>query len=189
MEKVTDTEKLRFFREEVKHEFNLLAMRSNILVTCQSFLVVSYAILNTVGDFRSAVPSIVIVAALGIFVALVLTKIVYLNNSTVTGIIDRLEKRELVRRIRISKNRRQVHIEITEEGIKFIKKAPKPIQDQFMDRLIALDEDKIALILWSLEMLVDMLGSKTTTMEILTPPNYITHQNDIIHVEDEIKDI
>ena len=29
-----------------------------------------------------------------------LTKIVFLNNSTVTGIIDRLEQRELVRRVR-----------------------------------------------------------------------------------------
>ena len=38
-----------------------------------------------------------------------LTKIVFLNNSTVTGIVDRLEKREFVRRIRISKDRRQVH--------------------------------------------------------------------------------
>ena len=118
-----------------------------------------------------------------------LTKIVFLNNSTVTGIIDRLEKRELVRRIRISKDRRQVHIEITEQGVEFIKKAPKPIQDQFMDRLTTLDEEKIALILWSLEMLVDMLGSKKAKMEIPTPPTYITRQNDIIHVEDEIKDI
>lgn len=118
-----------------------------------------------------------------------LTKIVFLNNSTVTGIIDRLEKRELVRRVRISKDRRQVHIEITEPGIEFIKKAPKPIQDQFMDRLIALDEEKISLLLWSLEMLVDMLDSKTRTMEIPTPPTHITHQNDIIHVDDDIKNL
>ena len=43
-----------------------------------------------------------------------LTKIVFLNNSTVTGIVDRLEKREFVKRVRISKDRRQVHLEITE---------------------------------------------------------------------------
>jgi DNA-binding MarR family transcriptional regulator len=48
-----------------------------------------------------------------------LTKNVFLNNSTATGIIDRLEKRELVRRIRISKDRRQVHIEISEQGIEY----------------------------------------------------------------------
>jgi DNA-binding MarR family transcriptional regulator len=115
-----------------------------------------------------------------------LTKIVFLNNSTVTGIIDRLEQRELVRRVRISKDRRQVHIEITEQGIAFIKKAPKPIQDQFMDRLVALDEEKIALILWSLEMLVDMLGTKERTMEIPTPPSHIAQPDGTIIVEDDI---
>jgi DNA-binding MarR family transcriptional regulator len=118
-----------------------------------------------------------------------LTKIVFLNNSTVTGIIDRLEKRELVQRIRISKDRRQVHLEITAQGVEFIKKAPKPIQDLFMDRLTALDEEKIGLILWSLEMLVDMLGSKNPTMEIKTPPTPFTRPNDIIHMGDEIKEI
>jgi DNA-binding MarR family transcriptional regulator len=64
-----------------------------------------------------------------------LTKIVFLNNSTVTGIVDRLEKRELVRRNRISKDRRQVHVEITDAGIKFIQEAPKPLHRRFYDRL------------------------------------------------------
>ena len=115
-----------------------------------------------------------------------LTKIIFLNNSTVTGIIDRLEKREFVRRVRISKDRRQVHIEITGQGIKFIKKAPKPLQDRFMDRLKALDEEKITLILWSLEMLVDMLGSKETKMEIPMPPVHITQVDEIPNLDSEI---
>ena len=115
-----------------------------------------------------------------------LTKIVFLNNSTVTGIVDRLEKREFVRRIRISKDRRQVHLEITEQGITFLKKAPKPLQDQFMDRLKALDEEKITLILWSLEMLVDMLGNQESKMEILTPPIHITPPDSMTNIEDEI---
>jgi len=102
-----------------------------------------------------------------------LTKIVFLNNSTVTGIVDRLEKRELVKRVRVSKDRRQVHVEVTDQGIAFINEAPKPIQDQFMGRLLTLDEDKIALILWSLEMLVDMLGSKDNTLQIPMPPSHI----------------
>jgi hypothetical protein len=72
MEELTDMEKLRFYREEVKHEFNLLAMRSTILVTCQSFLVVPFAILNTMADYRDAVEPIVLIAMLGLFVALVM---------------------------------------------------------------------------------------------------------------------
>lgn len=115
-----------------------------------------------------------------------LTKIVYLNNSTITGIIDRLEKREFVRRTRISKDRRQVHVEMTEQGIKFINQAPKPINDQFMDRIISLDEKKIALILWSLEMLIDMLGNGDSTMKILTPPIHIIQPDGNLTVEYEI---
>jgi hypothetical protein len=56
-----DLAKLKFIRDEVKHEFNLLAMRSTILVTCQSFLVVPFAILNTAQNFLwVAVPAILI---------------------------------------------------------------------------------------------------------------------------------
>ena len=115
-----------------------------------------------------------------------LTKIVFLNNSTVTGIVDRLEKRKFVRRIRISKDRRQIHLEITEQGIKFIKKAPKPLQDRFIDRLKALDEEKIALITWSLEMLVDMFGNKETKMKIPTPPIHINQPDGMPNIEHEI---
>ncbi len=115
-----------------------------------------------------------------------LTKIVFLNNSTVTGIVDRLEKREFVRRIRISKDRRQVHLEMTDQGIKFIKKAPKPLQDQFIDRLKALDEEKTTLILWSLEMLVDMLGNKEIKMELPAPPIHITQADGMTNIEDDL---
>ena len=115
-----------------------------------------------------------------------LTKIVYLNNSTITGIIDRIEKRDFVRRTRISKDRRQVHVEITDQGIKFINQAPKPIKDQFVDRIISLDEEKITLILWSLEMLVDMLGKKDSKMKIPTPPIHITQPDGDLTVGNEI---
>ena len=115
-----------------------------------------------------------------------LTKIIFLNNSTVTGIADRLEKREFIKRVRISKDRRPVHLEVTEQGINFIKKAPKPLQDQFIDRLKGLDEEKITLILWSLEMLVDLFGKKEMKMEITTPPIHITQLDGMTHNEYDI---
>ncbi len=100
-----------------------------------------------------------------------LTKIVFLNNSTVTGIIDRLEKREFVKRSRISKDRRQVHLEVTELGISFVKVAPRPLQDKFINRLTRLEKEKITLIMWSLEMLVDMLGDKEIKTGLTIPPS------------------
>ena len=74
MEQLSDIDKLRFYRDEVKHEFSLLAMRSTILVTCQSFLVVPFAILQTVSNFRAVLISVYIIAALGIFIALILRR-------------------------------------------------------------------------------------------------------------------
>jgi DNA-binding MarR family transcriptional regulator len=102
-----------------------------------------------------------------------LTKIVFLNNSTVTGIIDRLEKRELVRRSRISKDRRQIHVEITDAGIQFIKAAPMPLHQRFVERLQRLDEEKITMILWALEILVDMLGPEKEKVEITRLPTHL----------------
>ncbi len=74
MEQLSEIDKLRFYRDEVKHEFSLLAMRSTILVTCQSFLVVPFAILQTVSNFRAVLVSVYIIAALGIFIALILRR-------------------------------------------------------------------------------------------------------------------
>jgi hypothetical protein len=73
-EVISDFDKLTFCRDEVKHEFGLLAMRSTILVTCQSFLVVPMAILHTAADFRVVLPFVYLVAALGIFVIIILKR-------------------------------------------------------------------------------------------------------------------
>ena len=69
-----DFEKLKFYREEVKHEFNLLGMRSTMLVFCQSFLVVPFAILNTVANFRAVLVAEYLIAVLGILLALLLAE-------------------------------------------------------------------------------------------------------------------
>ncbi|MCK8603390.1 MarR family winged helix-turn-helix transcriptional regulator [Desulfoferrobacter suflitae] len=86
-----------------------------------------------------------------------LSKIVYVNSSTVTGIVDRLEKRGLVRRTRVSKDRRQIHAEITDKGQKFIAVAPAPLEERFADRLKKLEKDEIKALLFAVEKLVAML--------------------------------
>lgn len=71
---VSDLDKLRFYRDEVKHEFNLLGMRSTMLVFCQSFLVVPFAILNTAADFRTVLAAEYLIAGLGILLARILAE-------------------------------------------------------------------------------------------------------------------
>jgi hypothetical protein len=72
MDAPSDLDKLRFYRDEVKHEFNLLAMRSTMLITCQSFLIVPFAILHTADPYRSIVVPLLMVASMGLFVAIML---------------------------------------------------------------------------------------------------------------------
>lgn len=99
-----------------------------------------------------------------------LSKIVFINNSTVTGIIDRLENRKFVQRVRISKDRRKVHIEITEKGQQFIKDAPTPLHHRFMMELESMKKEDVSMILWGLELLVDMLGQTHHHHEKVAPP-------------------
>ncbi|MEA3438413.1 MAG: MarR family transcriptional regulator [Thermodesulfobacteriota bacterium] len=115
-----------------------------------------------------------------------LTKIVFLNNSTVTGIVDRLENRGFVQRTRISKDRRQVHAEITQTGIDFIENSPPPLRKTFFNRLAELEEEKITLILWSLEMIVDMLGPEKELMKVPVPPAHFDGPEDEITPSNEI---
>ena len=109
-----------------------------------------------------------------------LTTIVFLNNSTVTGIIDRLESRKLVQRVRISQDRRQVHVEITKNGLQFIKKAPTPIHHRFIKKLEDMKAEEVSMILWGLEILVDMLGQdKQLPTHILHPQEGVTPSSEI----------
>ncbi|MBT8375224.1 MAG: hypothetical protein KJN80_09975 [Deltaproteobacteria bacterium] len=76
--------------------------------------------------------------------------------------------------------------EVSEPGIKFIHQAPKPIKDQFVDRIVSLDSEKIALILWSLEMLVDMLENRNSIMKIPIPSIHVTQPDGNLPAENEI---
>lgn len=89
-----------------------------------------------------------------------LTRNVFVRNGTVTGIIDRLERRGLVRRTRISRDRRQVHIEITPAGAAFAQDGPQPLHTRFIDRLHHLNAEQVDSILWTLDLLVEMLDAK-----------------------------
>ncbi|UCB47364.1 MAG: hypothetical protein JSV25_08135 [Spirochaetota bacterium] len=83
MEKLSDLDKIRFYREEVKHEFNLLAMRSTILITCQSFLILPFAIFNAAGNFRAQLIPVYLVTVLGAFVALILRRPITAAHHTI----------------------------------------------------------------------------------------------------------
>lgn len=86
-----------------------------------------------------------------------LTKIVSLNNSTVTGIVDRLEKHQLVQRTRTSQDRRRIDLIITEKGIEFLSHIPPPIQPGFVEGLEEMSQKETDQILWAIDSLLELL--------------------------------
>jgi DNA-binding MarR family transcriptional regulator len=85
---------------------------------------------------------------------------VHLSSSTMVGIIDRLEAKNLVIRERSKTDRRQVLIRITDEGQKMAKKSPLPLQEKLIESLSKLPEAQQRNLAKSLELLVKMLDFK-----------------------------
>jgi len=89
-----------------------------------------------------------------------LAKKVHLSPSTVVGIIDRLEDKNMVERKRDSKDRRQVNIYITAEGQRLIAAAPSLLQDTLSTALMELPEAEQVAITSALEKLVDLMEAR-----------------------------
>jgi len=79
------------------------------------------------------------------------------KSSTVTGIIDRLEQKGLVARLRNSPDRRVITIQLTEAGKELAQNAPPPIQHKIVDGIRKLPEGEIKQIILSLSKLTHML--------------------------------
>lgn len=79
------------------------------------------------------------------------------KSSTVTGVVDRLEKKGLVERMRNSPDRRVITIQLTESGRKMAQNAPPPIQQKIIDGLKQTENVKKEQIVRSLNMLTNML--------------------------------
>ncbi|MFW6368513.1 MAG: MarR family winged helix-turn-helix transcriptional regulator [Spirochaetota bacterium] len=88
-----------------------------------------------------------------------LTRILALNNSTTTGIVDRLERDRLVRRVRSDRDRRQVSVEITEPGITILQDAPPPLNSEFIERFENLPEEEQESIVKAIDRLASLIDS------------------------------
>jgi DNA-binding MarR family transcriptional regulator len=84
---------------------------------------------------------------------------IHLGRGTVTGILDRLEHRRLIRRDRGQRDRRSVEITLTDEGQRILEKAPSLLQDQFHERLAQLAEWERTQILATLQRIADMMDA------------------------------
>lgn len=86
-----------------------------------------------------------------------LARILYLSASTVVGIVDRLEEKGLLARIRSTADRRQVQICLTDAGALLAATAPSPLQETLSDNLKNLPPLEQVSITLALDKLVSLM--------------------------------
>ncbi len=89
-----------------------------------------------------------------------LAKKANLSNATVTDILDRLEKRELITRMRSKHDRRKVLVKLTQKGFEVIQSVPSLAQERFRHEFEKLQDWEQSLILSSLQRIAAMMESK-----------------------------
>ncbi len=83
-----------------------------------------------------------------------LSERMYLHRSTITGVIDRLEKKGYVTRNRDQVDRRVINVQLTREGRRLVKRAPNPAQGKMIYGLKNLKKGELNLIYDSVRKLV-----------------------------------
>ncbi|WP_241263195.1 MarR family winged helix-turn-helix transcriptional regulator [Parahaliea mediterranea] len=85
---------------------------------------------------------------------------VSLSQATVTSILDRLEKRELIYRERSKTDKRKVHAHLTDNAMEVLKSAPIPLQAQFTRQFGDLQEWEQTMIISSLQRIAQMMDAQ-----------------------------
>ncbi|QQD20387.1 MarR family transcriptional regulator [Oceanospirillaceae bacterium ASx5O] len=85
---------------------------------------------------------------------------VSLSQATVTTIIDRLEKRALVKRERGSSDKRKVYVYLTDAANAVLLNAPKPLQESFVQQFQDLHDWEQTMILSALERVAYMMDAQ-----------------------------
>ena len=89
-----------------------------------------------------------------------LAKETSLSQATVTALIDKLEKRELVRRRRDDVDKRRVYIELTDLGSRTLREAPDSLQARFEKGFAKLDAWEQSFLVAALERAVGLLDAE-----------------------------
>jgi len=86
-------------------------------------------------------------------------KSVNLSAATVTSILDRLENKNLISRVRDSHDKRKVSLYLTENGKAILLNAPQALQEHFIENFSNLAQWEQSQLLSSIERLADMMNA------------------------------
>lgn len=88
-----------------------------------------------------------------------LAKKMSLSQATVTNIMDRLENRKLITRVRSTHDKRKVHPGLTDEGRAILAKTPTPLQDSFVRKFDGLKSWEQNMIIASVQRIAEMMDA------------------------------
>lgn len=110
---------------------------------------------------------------------------VSLSHATVTGILNRLEKQQLITRTRDETDRRRSLLRLTDKAHELVAAAPFPLQERFLRELDSLPGANRLIVATVLEQVVDMMDAEQldaaplmTTGQVLTTPEALEEMLD-----------
>jgi DNA-binding MarR family transcriptional regulator len=89
-----------------------------------------------------------------------LSKRMYLHPSTITGLIDRLEKKGCVERHRDQEDRRVIKLRLTSSGRELVERAPNPIQGKMIYGLRKLTRTELNSVHDAIQKLVKIMEAQ-----------------------------
>lgn len=88
-----------------------------------------------------------------------IAKQINLSAATVTNILDRLESKGLIKRVRSSEDKRRVGLFLSEEGKNSLIDAPQPLQEHFIQQFCGLADWEQSLLLSSMQRIAGMMDA------------------------------
>lgn len=83
-----------------------------------------------------------------------------LSPATVSNVIDRLEQRQLIHRERSTKDRRRVVLSLTELGLTRLNAAPRPLQEEFIQKFQALADWEQSQLVAGMQRIATMMDAE-----------------------------
>ena len=95
----------------------------------------------------------------------------YLKPSTITGLIDVLEEKGYLARMRDREDRRVVKVQLTPKGQRLVKKAPNPAQGKMIYGLRKLKRHELDVIFDSVQKLVKIMEARDMKVTFFLDPS------------------
>ncbi|PTB85274.1 MarR family transcriptional regulator [Pseudidiomarina aestuarii] len=102
-----------------------------------------------------------------------------LSPATVSNVIDRLEHKQLIRRERSTQDRRRVVLWLTAAGAERMHAAPRPLQEDFIERFQDLEDWEQSQLLAAMQRIAAMMNAeRLDAAEVLDVGSYVETQSD-----------